>query len=141
MFNEKRKKMKLKIWMICLLVANLTLGQQKEYQLSTHILDIASGKPAPSVQVGLYKQVAENWVLVAEKTTDANGRIGSFLPNEQEGNTGIYKLVFYTFPYFEKQGLSSFYPQIEVVFAITDEKHYHVPITVSPFGYSTYRGS
>lgn len=125
----------------CLITASAAFSQQNKHQLSTHILDIATGKPAPSVQVGLYKQVAEKWVLVAEQTTDANGRIGSFLPNEQEGNTGIYKLVFFTFPYFEKQGLSSFYPQIEVVFAIADEKHYHVPITVSPFGYSTYRGS
>ena len=74
-----------------------------------------------------------------EKTTDANGRITDFLP----GNTsnGIFKLTYLVHDYFKKNNTESFYPFIEVVFQIRDGQHYHVPITLSAYGYSTYRGN
>lgn len=117
-------------------------AQQQSYQLSSHILDIGAGRPAPDVTISLSKQDKnKNWVLLEEKVTDKNGRIGSFLKQDGRDNTGIYKLTFRTSPYFQSQGRKSFYPFIEVVFELTDNEHYHVPITVSPFGYSTYRGN
>ncbi|SET69659.1 5-hydroxyisourate hydrolase [Hymenobacter actinosclerus] len=128
----------------------LGLAQQKPqtppaYQLSTHILDINQGLPAAGVTVRLekYDPAKKTWMAVAEKTTDAAGRIGDFLPTAGKDGTqqGIFKLTFLTKPYFAAKKQESFYPYIEVVFELTDGAHYHVPITLSAFGYSTYRGS
>lgn len=118
-------------------------SQEKHYQLSSHILDINTGLPAKDVKISLSKMNGkQNWTLIDEKTTDENGRVKDLLPqDEKSDNKGIYKLTFYTEPYFKQQNKESFYPFIEVVFEIKDNSHYHVPITLSPFGYSTYRGN
>lgn len=133
--------MKKSILMLAVLFNTVVYAQNKPSQLSTHILDISKGAPAASVVVQLEKQnnVNLNWEKIDEQTTDQNGRIGTFLSSSN--NKGTYRLRFMTAPYFEKQNNKSFYPFIEVVFQINDEQHYHVPITLSPFGYSTYRGS
>ena len=127
----------------CVLLTSLVWSQQKKFQLSSHILDITNGLPAAGVKVTLSKQKQDSqWVEIDQKTTDLQGRISDFLEKENnKNNNGIYKLTFYTNPYFEQQGLKTFYPFIEVVFEIESEEHFHVPITLSPFGYSTYRGS
>ncbi|ECQ7177017.1 hydroxyisourate hydrolase [Campylobacter coli] len=116
-----------------------------EYQLSTHILDINSGQPASNVKVELYN-LDQNlqWVKISEKFTKKNGRIADFLPYEKTENRsfGVYKLKFYTKDYYISHKVDSFYPFVEVSFELLkDQKHYHIPITLSPFGYSTYRGS
>lgn len=118
-------------------------ADQDKYQLSSHILDISTGKPAPDVNVRLMKQETNgSWKLLNAKKTGENGRISDFLPNEGNiDNDGVYKLIFETTPYFYNQNLKSFYPYIEVNFNIEGDNHYHVPITLSPYGYSTYRGS
>ena len=123
--------------------ASYAVGTQDEYQLSSHILDISTGKPAPNVNVKLMmQQKGGSWKLLNTQKTDDSGRIGNFLPN-QDGveHDGTYKLIFETTPYFRNLGLESFYPYVEVNFNIEGDKHYHVPITLSPYGYSTYRGS
>ncbi|EAK4927110.1 hydroxyisourate hydrolase [Campylobacter coli] len=116
-----------------------------EYQLSTHILDINSGQPASNVKVELYNlDQNRQWVKISEKFTKKNGRIADFLPYEKTENRsfGVYKLKFYTKDYYISHKVDSFYPFIEVSFELLkDQKHYHKPITLSPFGYSTYRGS
>ena len=116
---------------------------QEKYQLSSHILDISQGKPAPNVKISLSKQDKnQNWIVVDEKYTDNNGRIKEFLKEEAgKNNNGIYKLTFHIVPYFERLKQKTFYPFIEVVFEIKDTQHYHIPITLSPYGYSTYRGN
>lgn len=117
-------------------------ADKDDYQLSSHILDIGSGKPAPNVDVRLMKQVNGSWKLLDTKKTTDSGRINDFLPNEGNiDNDGTYKLIFETSPYFQKRGEESFFPYIEVNFNIEGDKHYHVPITLSQYGYSTYRGS
>lgn len=119
-------------------------AQGKNFQLSTHILDVSKGLPAAGVSIRLEKYNAESklWIFVDEKKTDSNGRIPDFLPAEKGStNTGIFKLIYYTNDYFRKDRIESFYPFIEVVFEIKDQNHYHVPITLSAYGYSTYRGS
>ena len=123
--------------------ASYAAGDQDKYQLSSHILDISTGKPSPDVNVRLMMQEKSgSWKLVNTQKTDANGRIGTFLPNEAGvAHDGTYKLIFETTPYFQNQGLKSFYPYVEVNFNVEGEKHYHVPITLSAYGYSTYRGS
>ncbi|EAI9048508.1 hydroxyisourate hydrolase [Campylobacter coli] len=116
-----------------------------EYQLSTHILDINSGQPASNVKVELYNlDQNRQWVKISEKFTKKNGRIADFLPYEKTKNRsfGVYKLKFYTKDYYISHKVDSFYPFVEVSFELLkDQKHYHIPITLSPFGYSTYRGS
>ncbi len=102
---------------------------------------MCTGYPAANVKISLYKQNSDgDWAFVEAKVTDQNGRIKDFLPYTQD-NRGIYKLTYHVGPYFESQRQNGFYPFIDVVFQITDENHYHVPITLSPFGYSTYRGN
>ncbi len=82
------------------------------------------------------------WVFADERLTDSNGRVKDFLERTPgSDHTGIYQLTYYVQPYFEADHIESFYPFIQVVFEIKDNKHYHVPITLSPFGYSTYRGN
>ncbi|EAI3229347.1 TPA: hydroxyisourate hydrolase [Campylobacter coli] len=116
-----------------------------EYQLSTHILDINSGQPASNVKVELYNlDQNQQWGKISEKFTKKNGRIADFLPYEKTENRsfGVYKLKFYTRDYYISHKVDSFYPFVEVSFELLkDQKHYHIPITLSPFGYSTYRGS
>ncbi|MCF2593954.1 hydroxyisourate hydrolase [Bacteroides caecigallinarum] len=126
-----------------LLFSLQVFSQEKQYQLSSHILDINTGSPAKDVKISLSKMNdKQNWTLIDEKTTDENGRVKDLLPQDKKSdNKGIYKLTFYTEPYFKLQNKESFYPFIEVVFEIKDNSHYHVPITLSPFGYSTYRGN
>lgn len=125
-----------------LLATSQTQAQKDSWQLSTHILDIGKGLPAPGVTVELEKMKEQNntWTLVDKKVTDENGRITDFLKNDKN-NDGIYKLTFRVAKYFEMNHTDTFYPFIEVVFQIKGANHFHVPITLSPFGYSTYRGS
>lgn len=114
---------------------------ETKHQLSTHILDVSRGAPASGVTIALYRMTEEGgWTKVAEGVTDANGRIGNFLP-ETQPNDGIYRLRFETRGYFEAQGLESIYPFVEVVFEIKGASHYHIPITLSANGYGTYRGN
>lgn len=117
-------------------------GQKIDYQLSSHILDVAKGTPASGVSIKLEKLNAQTkqWSLVDQKVTDKNGRIADFLP-ANAANPGIYRLTYLVEPYFTKNKLESFYPFIEVVFQLKDSSHYHVPITLSAYGYSTYRGN
>ena len=117
-------------------------ASQDDYQLSSHILDISTGMPAPNVNVKLMMQENGEWKLLNEQKTDNNGRIGNFLSNANNADhDGTYKLIFETAPYFRSKGLESFYPYVEVNFNIDDDNHYHVPITLSAYGFSTYRGS
>lgn len=134
--------MKKLLWALAMLTTTMVQAQNKKHQLSSHILDISTGLPAAAVVVQLEKQnsTSLDWEKIDEKITDQQGRIGNFLPYAVNTN-GTYRLRFITAPYFAKQNSKSFYPFIEVVFQINDQQHYHVPITLSPYGYATYRGS
>ena len=109
-------------------------------QLTTHILDTTLGTPAGNVQVTLFQQQHE-WLQLATGFTDDNGRITDLLERKITLPHGIYKLRFDTLAYFEANFTHSFYPFVEIVFYINSNAHYHVPLLLSPFGYSTYRGS
>lgn len=92
------------------------------------------------MKLEMYNKQSKIWIFVDEKNTDVNGRISDFLPSEKD-NHEIFKLTYYTSDYFKNDNIESFYPFIEVVFKIRDKNHYHVPIILSAYGYSTYRGS
>ena len=109
--------------------------------ITTHVLDTARGQPAAGVRVTL-ESVGETKgaSLTFEAVTDQDGRMRQPLPWSVE--RGVYKLTFDTATYFASQGDEAFYPEVSVVFEIKDtSQHYHVPLLLSPFGYSTYRGS
>jgi len=110
-------------------------------QITTHILDTTKGKPAPGVSIILYSHANNNWTEMIKGKTDENGRIKDLLPAEKILDKGIYKLRFETKDYFDKQGIQTFFPFIEIVFDIQSSEHYHVPLLLNPFGYATYRGS
>lgn len=126
-----------------LLVGRTEAREPGTFQLSTHMLDLSQGAPAPDVAVTLCAQESDgSWRVVAERRTDANGRIADLLPHGVPGaNDGLYRLRFETEPYFAAQGLRSIYPYVEVTFRIEGDGHYHIPITMSANGYSTYRGN
>lgn len=110
--------------------------------ITTHVLDISRGRPAEGIPVTLEIEAAGGWKMVGKGTTNADGRISDLLSNEATVAAGVYRLIFDTGKYFAARQLEAFYPQVTVVFKITDPaQHYHVPLLLSPFGYSTYRGS
>lgn len=103
--------------------------------LTTHILDATFGTPAAGVEVVLATASGEE---IARGLTDGDGRLG-LGPGELA--QGDYALTFATGAYFEALGVAAFYPHVSVAFTIADRPHYHVPLLLSPFAYSTYRGS
>lgn len=119
----------------------------KDTNISTHVLDTSSGFPASGLRINLMvctdpsELSAEgelSWDFVGEGVTDKDGRSRFAF----DINPGIYKMVFYTYAYFARQGTPNFYPKVEVIFRISDVvRHHHVPLLISPYGYSTYRGS
>ncbi len=135
----------MKTLMVTFLLALCSTGiyaQKNNFQLSSHILDVSKGIPASGVKIKLEKYTKQSniWTFIDEKDTDKNGRVTDFLTSSTS-NKGIYRLTYYTSEYFKKNNTESFYPFIEVVFEIKDSSHYHVPITLSAYGYSTYRGN
>jgi 5-hydroxyisourate hydrolase len=108
--------------------------------ISTHVLDTAKGLPAQGVRVALERQSGENWSEAGGGVTDNNGRIAQLLDGGEELVAGTYRATFFTAEYFQSQ--ESFYPQVIVLFEVRDAaKHHHVPLLLSPYGYTTYRGS
>jgi 5-hydroxyisourate hydrolase len=108
--------------------------------LSTHVLDASSGRPAANVSVSLHRRVADGWKSVGDGVTDEDGRCRTLAPEGLEA--AVYRLTFDTGSYFAASGQTGFYPEVSVVFEVTEPaRHHHVPLLLSPFAYSTYRGS
>ena len=129
--------------------------------LSTHALDTATGKPAAGLNLMLEKQVdAEawknycqdrlsgseshkpEWEAVAKGVTNADGRCPALFPEGTYLEPGIYRMDFDTASYFNVLGIRGFYPLVQIIFEVqADDEHYHIPLLISPYGFSTYRGS
>lgn len=108
-------------------------------QITTHILDTQNGRPAAGVAVQLNYWDGSHWQQLASGTTNNDGRVSALLADDKTLAAGIYQLRFETASYFQNQ---SFYPFVEVSFNLdASGQHYHVPLLISAFGYSTYRGS
>ncbi|MFN8589593.1 MAG: hydroxyisourate hydrolase [Candidatus Eisenbacteria bacterium] len=109
--------------------------------ITTHVLDLSSGRPAANVAVKLERRDDTGWRPVAERTTDSDGRVRDFLAAGAL-EAGVWRLTFGTGPYFAARGQQTFLPEASVTFEVFDAAmHHHVPLLVSPFGFSTYRGS
>jgi len=112
-------------------------------RISTHILDTALGKPAEDVRVRLERKEADGeWVELKSSRTDADGRCSQLLPENEFLCAGLYRLLFDTGSYHAAQHVEAFYPVVEINFQVrTGESQFHIPLLLSPNGYTTYRGS
>lgn len=109
--------------------------------ITTHILDTTLGKPARGVRIALEKQSGSHWQPIGSGQTDEDGRLKTLTPPGPV-EPGVWRIRFDTRHYFETIGTAAFYPLVEIVFEIVDgAAHYHVPLLLNPWGYSTYRGS
>ncbi|HEX2254462.1 MAG TPA: hydroxyisourate hydrolase [Thermoanaerobaculia bacterium] len=110
--------------------------------LSTHVLDTARGRPAAGLAVRLERREGEGWRELRRATTGADGRVAALLPEGTPLTAGDYRLTFDVGVWLAAQGTGGFYPEAAVVFTVRrPDQHHHVPLLLSPYGYSTYRGS
>src|SRR5262249_14930687 len=110
--------------------------------ITSHVLDIVEGQPAPELRVRLERETEKGWVVLGSGVTDVNGRVQSLVPAGSSLKVGNHRLIFETGSYFAAREVSSFYPQVIIVFYVADpSQHYHIPLLLSRFGYTTYRGS
>lgn len=108
--------------------------------ITTHILDLSSGKPAGGVRVSLARIEDAHRVALTSGVTDADGRLRDLKTGRLDA--GVFELTFETGTYFRTHGVEPFHPRITVIVEITDPgQHYHVPLLISPYGYTTYRGT
>ena len=105
--------------------------------ISTHVLDTSLGKPAEGIRVTIHRDLS----LIGSSETDEDGRARNFLSEGSSLSEGDYKLTFSVADYFATTKRKSFYNEIVIHFHIEDDQHYHIPLLLSPYGYSTYRGS
>jgi 5-hydroxyisourate hydrolase len=110
--------------------------------ITTHILDLSQGRPAAGVRVVLASIEDGHHITIAAGVTDAEGRLKDLVPKKTKLEAALYELTFETGPYFMSRGVQPFHPRVSVMFEIADpDEHYHVPLLISPYGYTTYRGS
>jgi 5-hydroxyisourate hydrolase len=110
--------------------------------ITTHVLDIARGQPASGVPVNLEARAGSGWRGVGRSVTDEDGRVQQLLRADVPLTAGIYRITFGVETYFQREEIETFYPEASIVFHVRDaDQHYHVPLLLSPYGYSTYRGS
>ena len=111
--------------------------------ITTHVLDTSRGRPAAGVLVVLERRAEQGrYEELGHGVTDADGRLRTLLPAGEPVASGVYRLTFHTGDYLAQQGGEGFYPEVTIAFEIKDpSQHYHVPLLLNPFGYSTYRGS
>ena len=110
--------------------------------LSVHVLDLQTGQPSPGITVALERKKGTAWEPLGTAVTDAQGRVREFFPADASWAAGDYRVVFRTGEFYARQQQPTFFPEIPVIFRVVDEKaHYHVPLLLSPFGFSTYRGN
>ena len=110
--------------------------------ITTHVLDLGTGKPAIGIRVALSRVDNAERTVVGAGVTDADGRLRDLVPKASKLNAGVFELTFETGVWFRARGVEPFHPRVTVVVEITDpQQDYHVPLLISPFGYTTYRGS
>ncbi|MBX2888199.1 MAG: hydroxyisourate hydrolase [Ferruginibacter sp.] len=110
-------------------------------QLTTHVLDTSLGKPAQKLFVQLYHEQGNDKKAIASGLTNHDGRVPNLLPAGRILTAGEYTLRFEVNQYYNELNLQCFYPYVEISFLLKNQLHYHVPLLLNPFGYSTYRGS
>jgi 5-hydroxyisourate hydrolase len=111
-------------------------------QITTHVLDTSRGRPAANLPVTLFQNQGDDWHSLATGVTNQDGRIGGLLSSDTKLAAGIYRMHFNTKAYFDANQEKGFYPYVDIVFELdASGDHYHIPLLLSAYGYSTYRGS
>ena len=122
------------------LLTSMTFAQDNP--LSVHVLNLENGLPSANVEVVLEKNSGNNWVKLNQQFTGPNGRISALYPENKKLEQGIYKVTFKTEDWFRKNNQKTFFPEVPVIFKVDGSvSHYHIPLLLSPYGYSTYRGN
>jgi 5-hydroxyisourate hydrolase len=110
--------------------------------ITTHVLDVSMGRPAAGVAVVLEHEHPNGWHVLTRARTDDDGRVRNLMADDAKLVAGTYRLSFEVGAYFAKRGTASFYPSITIAFSVAEaSEHHHVPLLLSPYGYTTYRGS
>lgn len=126
---------------IALCGATLSAGAQGN-PLSVHVLNLVDGLPSPGVAVTLEKRDGERWILLNTASTNAQGRIAALFPDNARFDNGTYRVTFKTGRWFAEHKSKTFFPEIPVIFESDGSvPHYHIPLLLSQYGYSTYRGN
>ena len=111
-------------------------------QITTHVLDTTRGQPAANLPITLFKEQGDAWQELATGMTNQDGRIGGLLDEGIKLAAGIYRMHFNTKAYFDTKQEKGFYPYVDIVFELdAGGSHYHIPLLLTAYGYSTYRGS
>ncbi|MYM26618.1 hydroxyisourate hydrolase [Duganella sp. FT135W] len=110
--------------------------------LSVHVLDLQTGQPSAGVRVTLEQRSGDQWRALAAGITNEQGRVSALYPEDSSMAAGDYRIVFETGEHYARLGKQTFFPRIPVEFKVDGkEPHYHIPLLLSPYGYSTYRGN
>lgn len=127
---------------VMLLSAYSALTWAADNPLSVHVLNLQDGRPSAGVEVTLEKQDGADWHILNRGITNTQGRITALYPTQQPLEKGVYRVIFKTGDWFAKQKATSFFPEIPVIFNVDAAvPHYHIPLLLSPYGFSTYRGN
>jgi 5-hydroxyisourate hydrolase len=128
----------MKVTLKAILLASMAFSSLSIADVSVHVLDMTNGLPGQGITVSFYEKKDNSWQLLKTQTTDENGRIASF----DVGNIGVYRAEFHVSKFFQEQKTNTFYSIIPVDFKVENsDAHYHIPLLLSPYGYSTYRGN
>lgn len=110
--------------------------------LSVHVLNLENGLPSAGVSVTLEEHVGDQWQSLSQGVTNQQGRISELFPANRSIKPGEYRVVFKTGDYYKKANRETFFPEVPVIFRVKQaDQHYHIPLLLSPYGFSTYRGS
>lgn len=125
-----------------LIVASTAVAADNQNPLSVHVLNTQDGLPGRNVEVTLERKENSHWLMLRTARTNEQGRIPDLYPKDTPLKKGIYKVTFHTGEWLQQQKTSTFFPEIPVVFSVDGSlTHYHIPLLLSPYGYSTYRGN
>jgi len=137
----KGEQHKITVIRLAKLIDDLKTEADLRSYITTHVLDTTTGIPAKGVQITLYKIKDSITKPITTGVTNNDGRIADLMPPGKRLEAGIYQLVFNTANYYAEQRQDGFYPEVSIQFIVTNHDHYHVPLLLNPYGYTTYRGS
>jgi 5-hydroxyisourate hydrolase len=132
-----------RLMLACALASAATFAVAAPNPVSVHVLNLQSGEPTAGIHVTLEQRSGEQWRQLADGVTNEQGRVAALYPEGKPVTAGEYRIVFQTGEYYARQGQATFFPRIPVEFKVDTptQQHYHIPLLLSPFGYSTYRGN